>query len=302
MAFGDPSDRRLPRARSTLRREAAGHVHGARLQGRAHVPRTRSLRPVERLDLPPLRGRREARDGRGRLRPRPGRLQLRRPPVHLRGPAPAGPPAAEPGARPRHELLGRLQHRRELRDQHQLAGLRAARPSVSYLTQMLGAGARELRLGRHRHGASPSPSSAASRATLATRARQLLGRLHAQLPLHPAADLASCGALVLVSQGVVQNLGRAHPGHARSRASRRRSRRGRSPRRRSSRSSAPTAAATSTPTRRTRSRTRRRSRTSSRCSRSSRSPLAFTYMFGRFAGQPAPGLGALRRRDGAARR
>ena len=95
------------------------------------------------------------------------------------------------------------------------------------------------------------------------------------------------GALVLVSQGVVQNLrpydkvavidpqtvttpdATANRRHRSSPS--RSSRRARSRRRRSSRSSAPTAAASSTPTARIRSRTRRRCRTSSRCSASSRS-------------------------------
>ena len=45
--------------------------------------------------------------------------------LHLRRPAPAGPPAAQPGAHARHEPHGGLQHGRQLHHQHQLAGLRA---------------------------------------------------------------------------------------------------------------------------------------------------------------------------------
>ena len=72
-------------------------------------------------------------------------------------------------------------------------------------------------------------------------------------------------ALVLVSQGVIQNLSpvpRAH--HARGRQAGARARPGRVAGS-DQRSSAPTAAASSTPTAPTRSRTRRRSPTSSRC-------------------------------------
>ena len=62
-----------------------------------------------------------------------------------------GAPAAQPGARARDERLGRLQHRRQLRDQHQLAGLRPR--DVGELPHPdARAGARELRLGRHGHG------------------------------------------------------------------------------------------------------------------------------------------------------
>ena len=59
------------------------------------------LRPVERL-IYRLCGVDEKREmGVVGYVARPARLQLHRPAVHLRGPAPAGPPAAEPRARAR---------------------------------------------------------------------------------------------------------------------------------------------------------------------------------------------------------
>ena len=128
--------------------------------------------------------------------------------------------------------------------------------SVSYLTQML-ALARE-------NFVSAAVGMAAAAAFIRgltrhsdARARQLLGRLHAQLPLHPAADLHRRGALPRLA-GRRAEPERPDPcgdrggRHADDRPG------ASSPRRRSSRSSAPTAAAPSTPTRRTRSRTRRR--------------------------------------------
>ncbi len=79
-------------------------------------------------------------------------------------------------------------------------------------------------------------------------------------------------ALVLASQGVVQNLGGFTDADDGRRRAPSRSRAGRSRVRRRSRSSARTAAAPTTRTRRTRSRTRRASPISSRCGRSSPSP------------------------------
>ena len=115
------------------------------------------------------------------------RLQLHRPPLHLRGPAPAGPPAAQPGARAGHEPLGGLQHGRELRDQHELAGLRP-RDAVSYLTQMLALARENFVSAAVGMAAAVAFIRGLTRQSL-ERARQLLGRLHPQLPLHPAADL-----------------------------------------------------------------------------------------------------------------
>ena len=207
--------------------------------------------------------------------------------VHLRHPAAAGPPAAEPRPRPRHEPHRGLQHGGELRDQHQLAGLRARDGGELPLADAR-PGARELRLGRRGHGGGgrlhPRPHAPLGAASSATSGST-----------SPAASSTSCcrsrssSALFLVSQGVVQNLnGPTHavtvegtvaddrPGPVRLAGDR-------------SRSWAPTAAASTTPTRPTPTRTRRRSPTSSRCWRSSPSRSRFTYTFGRFAGDQRQG-------------
>ena len=74
--------------------------------------------------------------------------------------------------------------------------------------------------------------------------------------LYVLLPLSIVGALVLVSQGVIQNLSGASVVHTLDGRPTRPSARARSPRRRRSSSSAPTAAASSTSTRRCRSRTR----------------------------------------------
>ena len=80
----------------------------------------------------------------------------------LPAPAPAGRAAAEP-AGPRRGLARLLvQHRGELRHQHQLAGLRR-RDDHELPHPDARADRAELRLGRHRHGRRWSRSSAASR-------------------------------------------------------------------------------------------------------------------------------------------
>ena len=165
----------------------------------------------------------------------------------------------------------------------------AARPTMSYLTQMAG-------LAWHNFtsaAAGIAVALAVARGLTRRRgpdgaedARQLLGRSHPR-------DRSTCCcrsrivfALVLVSQGVIQNFSayrdvttlegvQADPGA-----------RARSPRRRRSRCSAPTAAASSTPTAPIRSRTRRRSRTSSQMFSIFAIPAALTYTFGRW---PATG-------------
>ncbi len=181
--MGHPADRRLP-GPARADREAPRHVHGARLQGRAHVPASRAA-TGRTLHLSRMRNRRTPRDGCGRLRRGVHRLQLHRAAVHVCGPAAAGPLAAQPRARAGHEPVGRVQYGRQLRDQHQLAGLHPR--DVGELSHAdARARARELRLGRDRHGRGgglhPRPHP-----PLHARARQLLGRFHAQLPLHPAA-------------------------------------------------------------------------------------------------------------------
>ena len=160
--------------------------------------------------------------------------------------------------------------------------------AVSYLTQMVGARVAELRLGRGRASRSPSRSSAASRAA---RSREI-GNFWVDLTrsfLYVLLPISRRRRAACSSRRASSRTSTRPRRSRRSRARRRRSRRGRSPRRRPSRSSARTAAASSTPTRRIRSRTRRRSRTSSRCWRSSPSRPAFTYMFGKFAGNQRQG-------------
>ena len=168
---------------------------------------------------------------------------------------------------------------------------------MSYLTQMLGARCAELRLGRGRHGGRrrlhPRPH-----APLVARARQLLGRPHAQLPLRAAADLRSSARCVLVSQGVVQNLDAPDPGQdARGRRADDRPGPGR-------------LAGDHQGARHQRRRLLQRqlgapvrepdaAHQPPRDAGDPRHPgRRFTYMFGQFAGEPAAGLGALRRRDG----
>ena len=128
-------------------------------------------------DLPPLRRRRDARDGRCRLRRRPCssstspccssstrscgcRAHLPLNPAHV--------PSMTPGT---------LQHRGELRDQHELAGLRP-RDGGELPHPDARAGPRELRLGRRRHGGGcrlhsrlHAPLDAASSATSGSTSR-----------------------------------------------------------------------------------------------------------------------------------
>ena len=251
--LGNPADRRLPRRCSGSSRSRSARTWRTSTAvsapsctpccGRSSASSTASCGVDERREM-----------GVG-LRRLADRLQLRRPPVHLRRPAAAGPPAAEPGARPGHEPLGRLQHRRQLRDQHELAGLRAG--DVGELPHADGrAGVPELRLGRGGHGGRgglhPRPDAHSAREIGNFWVDFTRSFLYVLLPI------AIVGALFLVSQGVVQNLnGPTHAVTVEGVAADDRPG-ARSPRRRSSRSSAPTAAASSTPTRRTRSRTRRR--------------------------------------------
>ena len=127
--------------------------------------------------------------------------------------------------------------------------------AVSYLTQML-ALARENFVSA---GVGIAVAVAFIRG-LTRRSGKELGNFWVDLTrsiLYVLLPISIVGALVLTSQGVVQNLN-SPTKRSPSRASCRRSRRGPSPRRRSSRSWAPTAAASTTPTPRTRTRTPRR--------------------------------------------
>ncbi len=104
--------------------------------------------------------------------------------------------------------------------------------------------------------------------------RQLLGRYHAHHCSTSCCPPRSIYALLLVAQGVPQNLHAYTVAHTLEKRRRRPSRRDRSLRRKPSRCWAPTAAASSTPTAPTRTRTPPRSRTSCRSSPSSSSPPA----------------------------
>ena len=130
-----------------------------------------------------------------------------------------------------------------------------ARRRVSYFTQMVGLAVAQLHLGRDRHR---DRRRAGARARPAHRERRSAtsGPTWSARTLYLLLPICLVVALVLVWQGVPQNLGGLRRrDHGRGRASRR-SRRARSPARRRSRSWAPTAAASSTPTPPTPSRTR----------------------------------------------
>ncbi len=96
-----------------------------------------------------------------------------------------------------------LQHRRQLRDQHQLAGLRR-RVDHELPDPDAGAQRAELRLRGRRHGDAGGvhPRLPQRRHE---RDRQLLGRSHPQRRSTSCCRSPSCLALLQVSQGVVQN-------------------------------------------------------------------------------------------------
>ncbi len=169
--------------------EAARRLHGRRLRGQAHLPRA-GARPARAPDLPPVRRQRQQDDMDwkrylwatlwfnvvGFL----AVYALQR----LQDVLPLNP--QKMGAVSRRLVL---QHRGQLRHQHQLAGLRRrdddelphpdARPRRA-----------ELRLGRDRHGRAGRPDPRL-RAQAGGRHRQLLGRPDAHHALHPAAAVAA---------------------------------------------------------------------------------------------------------------
>ncbi len=119
-------------------------------------------------------------------------------------PAPAGSPAAQPGAHARHEPHGGLQHGRELHHQHQLAGLRARDRGELPLADAR-PGPRELRLG--------APwawrSAVAFIRGITRRSGRELGNFWVDMTrsfLYVLLPISIVGGLFLVSQGVVQNL------------------------------------------------------------------------------------------------
>ena len=111
----------------------------------------------------------------------------------------------QPATAARAELATRLQHRGQLYDQHQLAGL-PGEASLSYSSQMVGLHHPELRLRRHRPP-SPPPCFAASPASRPP-TRQLLAGSGAFLSLRAAADGADPGAAAGLA-GVPQSLSAA---------------------------------------------------------------------------------------------
>ena len=221
--------------------------------------------------LPSRRRRRANRAALGDLRAGHARLQCPGLPPALRAATAAGRPAAEPARYGGDQPAPLVQHRGQLRHQHQLAVLRRREHAGLPGPDGRAHGA-ELRLGRHRHR-----SGGGLRAWLHARQRlhhrQLLGRSG---PLHPL----SASAALHHPVAVLRLAGRAAESRPlrrrddRSRAASRRSRKVRSPRSSRSRCWAPMAAASSTPTRRIPTRTRRHSAISCRSSRSSRSVRA----------------------------
>ena len=140
------------------------------------------------------RGRRPgARDALDRLRAGDAVVQPAGRARRLRAAAAAAMAAAQPAGDGRRVAGFRVQHRRELRHQYQLAGLRRrdhdelshadARPRRA-----------ELRVGGHRHGGARG-ADPRLRAQAGRRHRQLLGRPRALHRLHPAAARRWCWRL-----------------------------------------------------------------------------------------------------------
>ena len=154
--------------------------------------------------LPPCRHR----PGRGavlaRLRARAARLQPRRLPRALRAAAAAGRAAAQPGRLAGRAAGARLQHRGQLRDQHQLADLWRRDHDEPPHPDGRADGA-ELRLGRHRH-------RGRRRADPRLRPRLDAGASAISGSISPGSRSTCCCrsravlALVLVAQGVPQTL------------------------------------------------------------------------------------------------
>ncbi len=242
------------------RGRAALAASPARLRGPARA-RAELAAPARARHLPAAARRPRARHGLGLVRARRARLLVRLDARAVRAAAAAGRPAAQPG---RHE--GRpprpgVQHRRLVRDQHELAVVLArAHHELPHADERPGRA--ELRLGRGRH-VGGGRDGARLLPLREPRHRQLLGRHGARHALRaaPARARRRRRAARTRRRADVRRPG-ARPDALRRR--RRRSPAARSPGRRRSRSSAPTAAARSTPTRRIPTRTRRRSRTCSR--------------------------------------
>ena len=158
-----------------------------RLRGRAHVPSPGAAAGRAR-GLLVLRRRREAGAALADLCRRDAVLQRRRLRDALRAAALPGHPAVQPAGPVGGRAEPRLQHGGELRHQHQLAGL-WRRDDHELPDADGGAHGAQFRLGRDRHRARASRSSAASRGVRAQDDRQFLGRSHPLHALHPAAAL-----------------------------------------------------------------------------------------------------------------
>ena len=145
----------------------------------------RALGWLERLDLPPVRRPAQRGDGLEDVCRHHAPLQSRRPAGRLSAPAAPGAAAPQP-AGPRRRLAGFLvQHRGELRHQHELAGLwRRDDHELSHPDAR--PHGPELRVGRDGHGHAGRVHPRL-RASLGRDDRQLLGRPHPDHPVHPAA-------------------------------------------------------------------------------------------------------------------
>ena len=122
------------------------------------------------------------------LRARRAALQPDRRRRRLPAAAPAGRAAAQSAGLWRGNAGLVLQHGRELRHQHELAGLRRRDHDELSHADARARGA-ELRVGGVRHGG-PGRADPRVRAAPGRRDRQLLGGPHAQHALHPAAAVA----------------------------------------------------------------------------------------------------------------
>ncbi len=239
------------------------------LSGERTVPLT-GARSGRAGDLPRARGRSRARAAMDRvrgLRPPVRRRVDRRALPHAAAP---GPAAVQPGGVRGSGARPRLQHRHQLRDEHELAGVFGRVDDVARHPGRRPRGP-ELRLGRDRDRRRDRPDPRPRTAKPGDH-RQLLGRPDPLDPLHPPADRLRrrdrSG-----QPGRDPDLVRAGRRSPRCRAPSRRWPSGRSPATRRSRISARTAAGRSMPTPPIPSRARTDSRTGSRSSSCSSSRL-----------------------------
>ena len=186
------------------------------------------LRPLETRDLPHLRRARGRGAALAHLRGRDAGFQLRRVSRPVRAAAAAGRAAVQSAGLQCGIARSFVQHRGQLRHQHQLAVLRAG-TTMSYLTQMVG-----LTVHNFVSAATGIALAVALIRGFARRSaqgdRQFLGRSHPLHALHPAADLdrrRRCSS----SGRACRRISRPIPTPPRSKAPSRSSRKVRSPRR-----------------------------------------------------------------------